>query len=44
VADGLNASAVLTFAADGVTWRLSAPLKAIVSRWDSPGSTPPPRN
>jgi PAS domain S-box-containing protein len=42
VVDSLNGSAVLTFAAEGVTWRLRAPLKEIVTRRDP--QPPAPRN
>ena len=41
VAQGLNASATLTFDVEGVTWRLIAPLREVQTRWEFQGSPAP---
>jgi PAS domain S-box-containing protein len=41
VADGLDASAVLDFAPEGVTWRVNAPLKEVLTRWELESASMP---
>jgi PAS domain S-box-containing protein len=41
VAQGLNASATLTFDVEGVTWRLIAPLPDVLTRWEFRGALTP---
>jgi PAS domain S-box-containing protein len=41
VADGLDASAVLDFAPEGITWRVIAPLREVLTHWESKSSSTP---